>query len=198
MEITDSSWKSRRKKKLGWWVNLPGNLLIGWVRFRLISMPAADVVLWLPTFFTEFLVPLAGSRVSNVREWNPLPSSFRYPLPSNESKRSSGHRVGSGRAGRRVRETKRGSGRRQEHELQGWCWESREWLLGQSEKGPMCSNRSRLMGEVELKAWIKQKIKTNMWKEENGQRGCQYVHISFSVCCAIQVKLMQRHFFLRT
>lgn len=47
-----------------------------------------------------------------------------------------------------------------------------EWLLGQGEKGLVCSNRSRLMGEVELKAWIKQKTKANMWKEENGQGRC--------------------------
>lgn len=159
MKKTDNIWNSRgRKNKLGWWVNLPGNLWVGWV--WLISMPAADVVLWLPTFFTEYLVPLAASGVSNAGGWNPLPSSSKHPLPSNKSKRSSGHRAVSGRAGRRVQEAKRGSGKLQE--LQSWCWESREWLLGQGEKGLVCSNRSRLMGEVELRAWIKQKIKTNM------------------------------------
>lgn len=163
MEITDSIWKSRgRKKKLWWWVNLPGNLWIGWVRVWLISMPAADVVLWLPTIFTEYLVPLAGSRVSNVREWNPFSSSFKHPLPSSESKRSSGHRAVSGRAGSKERQWQTA-----EQEPWGWCWQSREWLLGQGEKTLIWSNRSRLMGEVELKAWVKQKIKTNMGKEKN-------------------------------
>lgn len=136
MEITDSIWKSKgRNKKLGWWVNLLGNLWIVWVRVWLISMPAADVVLWLPTFFTEFLVPLAGSGLSNAGEWNPLPNSFKHPLPFGESKRSSGHRAMSGRAGRRVGEAKRGSGRLQE------LWEPP--LAGAGSPGNGCLDKVR-------------------------------------------------------
>lgn len=78
---------------------------------------------------------------------------------------------------------KRGTGRLQE--LQSWCWESREWLLGQGGKGLVCSNRKRLVGEVELRAWIKQKIKTNMWKGENGQKGDVSMYMYYLLCTVL-------------
>ena len=59
-------------------------------------------------------------------------------------------------------------------------------VLGHGEKGlvgrPVCSSRSGLLGGIELKAWIKQKIRANVWKGRKWTGRmlvCTYVDVGF-------------------
>lgn len=169
-----------------------------WVRDWLVPVLAVDVILWLPSFSVESLAPLAGSGVSNVGEWIPRPSGQSYsPSPlwwdpkgvqvmeqqAGEQEEERGRQKEAVAA---CRSRSRNSPAESAASPAGLVMGAQGTVLGQGEKGvvgrPLHWDRSRLLGEGELKVWIKQNIRANVWKGRKWTGrvlACTYVDVGF-------------------